>query len=230
MKFPISLLIIGLFLMTLVAADPCSLEDICKNSAGEPYCNVDETSCEYTFHTLEAGECVVLATDSDTDMDGWSDSCDAFPELATEVADLDGDLIGHNTDCDDLDDQIGVCLDNEIPLPQEDEKENKGRALSNEGIFTLKIEEEVLPVEEEEQETVFIETTSKGAPLTEEQEEINAEKNEETNKENLEKERRNQLTGYVVDDQNVSLNLWLPIVLLLFIIAGIGFIIYKKRR
>lgn len=71
-----------------------SVSAICYNQNDLPFCSKDDPTCE------QVG-------DVDTDGDGWTNSCDAFPENKYFWVDYDGDNIGWGTDvydCDDLDD------------------------------------------------------------------------------------------------------------------------------
>ncbi len=81
-------------IMFILAAISVYGNAACYNDQGQPFCSPQDSFCEYRNGAAEA---------SDADGDGWTDSCDAFAQDASEWIDLDADGCGHNADIDDLD-------------------------------------------------------------------------------------------------------------------------------
>ena len=94
------LAVISLYL----ASAACSDIVACQNQNNDYYCAPTDTSCKYVKFKEDIGKCVIDAsfTDTDNDIDGWSNGCDAFLDNNKEWMDIDGDGIGHNSDCDDF--------------------------------------------------------------------------------------------------------------------------------
>ncbi len=88
--------------------DSCHVQNLCYNGADMPFCSANDDSCTYTYYQNIEGGCAPVDYDVDSDGDGWSDLCDAFPQNETEWVDYDGDEIGHNLDCNDLDDTVSL--------------------------------------------------------------------------------------------------------------------------
>jgi hypothetical protein len=70
-----------------------SVSAMCMNQDNAPFCSKDDPTC-------------AVENEADNDNDGWSNSCDAFPENELFWVDYDGDNIGYGSlvyDCNDID-------------------------------------------------------------------------------------------------------------------------------
>jgi len=105
-------------LATMVSADTCSIKDLCYNQDMATFCAVSDTICSYHTWGLN-GDCEIISTEDDNDGDGWTNSCDAFVDDRDEWVDFDADGIGHNEDCDDLDENVGTESHDIIPTGNE---------------------------------------------------------------------------------------------------------------
>ncbi|NTV23184.1 MAG: hypothetical protein HGA85_02295 [Nanoarchaeota archaeon] len=102
MKKTILFFAILLAFVTVAYAD-CGQITKCMNAEEEPFCTPSDSTCTYV------DECGVTET-VDTDSDGFTDSCDAFPGTVLEVTNMDADGLGTNYDCDDFDPTVvGEC-------------------------------------------------------------------------------------------------------------------------
>lgn len=95
-------------LLPFAYAQDCSIHSLCYNAQGKTFCSPKDSTCQYRVYTGQAGNCNYVV-EEDTDADGWTNTCDAFKEDATEWVDFDGDQVGHNADCNDVDPNVGVC-------------------------------------------------------------------------------------------------------------------------
>ncbi len=86
-----------LFILALLSAAVLADCDqvACLNQAEKAWCSPGDSACVFS-------ECGFFE-ESDADGDSWTDSCDAFPQDASEQVDYDADGCGHNSDIDDLD-------------------------------------------------------------------------------------------------------------------------------
>lgn len=91
----VALFILAITITAALADEGCT--EACYNE-GHPYCSPSDETCEFV-----GSDCSVEA---DSDADGWTDTCDAFPLDDSEWVDLDGDESGHNNDCNDFDSTI----------------------------------------------------------------------------------------------------------------------------
>jgi len=105
------LLIFSFTLFSLVSAltPTCNEYNLCYNDHHQPFCSPHDETCEFIIHEWNGSSCVGASKELDSDGDGWTDTCDAFPQNPDEWLDYDGDMIGHNADCDDRNASIGEC-------------------------------------------------------------------------------------------------------------------------
>lgn len=89
------------FALAVSAPSGPTYNNACYNSDGLSFCGVKDETC--TYKSYETG---VEVIEADSDGDGWTDTCYAFPNDETETIDLDGDNCGHNVDTNDLDPEI----------------------------------------------------------------------------------------------------------------------------
>jgi len=100
----LSYILIFILFSALVYAD-CSANNACYNQNGMPFCSPSDSKCSYRLYYKldnQQGSCSYKEETLDQDLDGWSDSCDAFPLDKDEWIDLDGDGVGSNADCNDF--------------------------------------------------------------------------------------------------------------------------------
>lgn len=252
MKFPFLILLAILALITTVAAsDGCSIQDLCYNGDHQPFCAPTETSCTFASYTLVDGSCVATL-EQDSDGDGWSDSCDAFPQNASEWMDLDADMVGYNTDCDDTNASIGACsIDPEDPVIEVNETTNvttnaTGNETTNQTESSTKTTSSShrshgINGDNVGQVSLVINKTSEQKPLAQNQTNQSAPAKEPlvvpspvmiTNQTNASQERSpgNLLTGNVVGNGSGTSSLWLWFILLFVLCLLLLLIILRRRK
>ena len=75
--------VLTLITVSFVAADACSIKDLCYNADNDPYCSPTDESCIYKIFTTQGDTCVSVDESTDVDADGWTISCDADDDNAS---------------------------------------------------------------------------------------------------------------------------------------------------
>ncbi len=105
---------------------------VCSNQDGQTHCIPEDKNCTFWKFKGDTGRCGrgrsrnceidFEFVDPDTDGDSWSDSCDAFPNDASDWIDIDGDGSGNNKDVDDF----NILIISEPIIPGNNESGESG--------------------------------------------------------------------------------------------------------